>query len=143
MPSTNSVYNTVASTTECRFVCETGYNRNGSACVANTQTASCPTLTVANATSNGATSWTQTRSNINGWTPPTYAWTHNTNPGICTFQCNSGFNRNGSACVQNTPVNTCESHYGEACTGTGDTLGLGGTCLGYIQGNNIGTCAIG
>lgn len=35
LPSTTSVYNTTASTTECRFVCESGYNWNGSACVQN------------------------------------------------------------------------------------------------------------
>ncbi|MBO7127005.1 DUF1566 domain-containing protein [bacterium] len=32
-PSTAGVYNTNASTTECRFKCDTGYNWNGSACV--------------------------------------------------------------------------------------------------------------
>lgn len=34
-PSTIFTYNTTPSTSECRFVCETGYNRNGSACVQN------------------------------------------------------------------------------------------------------------
>ena len=100
LPSNVSVYNTTASSTECRFVCESGYNWNGSACIANTQTASCPSLTVANATSNGSTTWTQTRG-AGGWNP-NYTWTYTTTPGICTFACNSGYNWNGSACVQAT-----------------------------------------
>ena len=68
------------------------------------------------------------------WSPSTI-FTYNTTPSTseCRFVCETGYNRNGSACVQNAPVNTCESHYGESCTGTGDTLGYGGSCIGHTQ----------
>ena len=60
-PSDIFSYNLVASTSECRFVCEDNYTWNGSACIANAQTAVCTGSIPANAVQNGTNPYGQTR----------------------------------------------------------------------------------
>ena len=173
-PSTIFTYNTTPSTSECRFVCETGYNRNGSACVQNATAGICavPYGTIASAppsplcligTPNGfhtaGNGWEWQCLGVNGGQdvecfvdqPLSYSWDISTwsacanNQQTRTVVCkdNNGATVADSLCPQPKPattqpatcppVNTCESHYGESCTGTGDTLGYGGSCIGHTQ----------
>jgi hypothetical protein len=92
LPSVTGTYNTVASTSECRFRCNANHTRRNSTC-APTQAVNCTGLP------NGA-SWnsvsriTQTRSG-SAWTPSTTG-TYNTTASVteCRFRCNPNYTRN-------------------------------------------------
>ena len=113
-PSTTAVYNTNASTTECRFKCNTNYSWNSAnlTCVLTTQQGNCsakPANTVWNdgdkngkfdQTWNGAT-----------YTPASYTSTYNETAGICRFKCASAeYFWNGSECKKQITL-------GNICTG--------------------------
>ncbi len=81
VPTTVPVYNTTPSDSECRFKCADHYTWNSSACVADTNSASCANLTVPHAISNGVTTWQTTRDG-SYFTPRTedYPWTYSLTP---------------------------------------------------------------
>ena len=94
IPSTTGTYNTTASTTECRFKCNSGYTYENGTCI-NQKTVSCTGLP-ANAQWNTASSITQ---NWNGsaWTPSatgTYNTTASTTQ--CRYKCKTNYNWNSS-----------------------------------------------
>ena len=101
-PSATGSYSTTASTEECRFKCKSGYDWDGSSmCVKNgdTRSKNCTGLP-SNAQWNTAASITQTW-NGSSWTPSTtgsYSTTASTEE--CRFKCKSGYDWNGSQCVQ-------------------------------------------
>ena len=106
--STAGVYNTTASTTECRFKCKTNYTWSGSACVANTKVSPCMNLPE-NASWNTASSITQTWDGED-WQPSTTG-TYNTTSSTtqCRFKCNTNYTWNGSICAADTKVGNCPS----------------------------------
>ena len=106
--STAGVYNTTASTTECRFKCKTNYTWSGSSCVANTKVSPCMNLPE-NAQWNTVNSITQTWSGEE-WQPSTTG-TYNTTSSTtqCRFKCNTNYTWNGSICAADTKVGKCPS----------------------------------
>ena len=106
--STAGVYNTTASTTECRFKCKTNYTWSGSSCVANTKVSPCMNLPE-NAQWNTVNSITQTWSGEE-WQPST-SGTYNTTASTteCHFKCNTNYTWNGSICAADTKVGNCPS----------------------------------
>ncbi len=109
-PSTTGVYNTTASTMQCRFKCKTNYNWNSSTskCVAATQTASCAGLPTG-AVWNTASSITQTWSGSE-WLPTTtgsYNTTSSTSE--CRYKCGTNYTWKNSQCVADTKDGTCSS----------------------------------
>ncbi|MBQ3367479.1 DUF1566 domain-containing protein [bacterium] len=102
-PSTTGVYNTVESTTECHFKCNSHYNWNssGKTCAAETQQGNCsskPANTVWN--DNGANGkFTQTWSG-SSWSPSSYTSTYSTSAGVCRYICASTYTWDGSSCTK-------------------------------------------
>ncbi|MGI6395141.1 MAG: C-type lectin domain-containing protein [bacterium] len=93
-------YNTTASTSSCRYKCNTNYNWNGSQCVAATKTFTC-TGKPANSVWNIVGSYTQTWSG-SSWQPPESTATYNDEPSSteCRYKCSTNFHWTGSTCVQ-------------------------------------------
>lgn len=125
--------------TRCQFYCNTGYNWNGSACVAPTY--SCTGTLPAN-----TNVYVNDDTGLSANTPYSYS-ASNTAP-KCQYSCNSGYNWNGSSCVAAppTPVTTFTGTYGSQVNQTtlnlpvgGGTVNLnwsvtnaiGGWCTGY------------
>lgn len=109
-PSTAGVYNTTASTTQCRYKCKEHYSWKNSQCVADTQSATCTGLP-ANASWNTVSSITQTW-NGSSWQPTTtgvYNTTSSTSE--CRFGCNMNYNWNSSTskCDAATQQGNCTS----------------------------------
>ncbi len=104
-PSTTAVYNTNASTTECRFKCNTNYswNSSNSTCVLTTQQGTCsakPANTVWN--DNGKDGKFDQTWNGSTYTPESYTSTYSETAGICRFKCASAeYTWNGNTCVSN------------------------------------------
>lgn len=98
-PSQVGTYNETPSTSECRFVCNSGYVWNGSACI-NERQQSCSGLP-SNASWNTASSIQQTW-NGSVWSPSDEG-VYNTTPSTseCRFVCNSGY-------VWNATTETCD-----------------------------------
>lgn len=101
-PSTTGVYNTTASTSECRYKCNTNYswNSSNSTCVVTTQQGNCsskPANTVWN--DNGANGKFTKTWNGSTYTPASYTSTYNTTAGICRYKCASNFAWNGKSCI--------------------------------------------
>jgi hypothetical protein len=96
-PTATGSYNTIASTSECRFKCNTNYTWKNSKCEANTQTAKCTGLP-SNAVWNSVSSITQTWSGED-WQPSTTG-TYNTDASTteCRFKCNNNYQWNNQSC---------------------------------------------
>lgn len=113
-PSTTAVYNTNASTTECRFKCNTNYswNSSNSTCVLTTQQGTCsakPENTVWNdGGKNGK--FDQTWNGLT-YTPESYTSTYNETAGVCRFKCNTNYSWNSanSTCVLTTQQGNCSA----------------------------------
>ena len=105
-PSTTGSYNTNASTTECRFKCNTNYSWKNSKCEADTKTVNCTGLP-ANAQWNTASSITQTW-NGSSWQPTTTG-SYNTTASSaeCRFKCKTNYTWDGSKCAANTRTENC------------------------------------
>ena len=111
-PGTTGVYNETASSTECRFKCNTNYNWNSSTskCVAATQTANCTGLP-ANAQWNTVSSITKTW-NGSTWAPATTgSYNETASPTECRYKCKTNYNWNSSisTCVAATQQGNCSS----------------------------------
>ena len=117
VPSTTGVYNTVASTTECRFICDTNYTWNGSVCEADTQTHTCPAKPATGTEWNTVSSYTQTW-NGSAWSPAADNTTeYNTTASTtsCPFKCATEYTWNGSECEVNSRTFNCAA---KPATGT-------------------------
>lgn len=118
-PDTNGVYNETASKYECRYVCDTHYTWNQTKCVADKQTVNCIELP-ANATSNTATTVTQTW-NGTAWEPSEkYSYSTNSSSKYCYFKCNSGYFYDGTTCMNPCDYKPCEEdeHSNGICSAT-------------------------
>lgn len=74
----------------CKFGCDANYAWNGSACVADTRTASCGGSVAQHATDNSsATTWTQTWGGL-AWGPD-HSYARSAASGTCTFDCSAGY----------------------------------------------------
>ena len=105
-PSNAGTYNTTASSTECRYKCNTSYHWENSACVSNTKTNVACTGLPANSVWNTASTITQTW-NGSTWTPSTtgvYNETASTTE--CRYKCASGYTRENNSCI-NQKTATC------------------------------------
>ncbi|MDD5213165.1 MAG: prepilin-type N-terminal cleavage/methylation domain-containing protein [Candidatus Gracilibacteria bacterium] len=98
---TSTIYSTTASSTSCNYKCDTNYTRNGSSCIANTQTYTCTGLP-ANAAWNTVSNYTQTW-NGSSWNPVNTTSTYNTTASTtsCRYKCNAGYHteNSGLTCV--------------------------------------------
>lgn len=110
-PTTTGSFNSTASTSECRFKCNTNYNWNSSSktCDAAKQTVNCtakPANTVWNTVSTVTQTWTGS-----AWSPSNTS-TYNTTASTteCRYKCASGYYRDGSSCKERTAL-------GNICTG--------------------------
>ncbi len=110
VPATTASYSEEASSTECRFKCNTNYSWKNSRCAADTRTADCTGLP-ANAVWNSASSITQTW-NGSEWIPAT-SGNYDTNPSSaeCRFKCGQNYDWNSSTskCVPATRQAACSS----------------------------------
>ncbi len=105
-PTTTGSYNTTASTTECRFKCNTNYTWDGSKCVADTRTASCTDIP-ANASWNSVSAIIQTW-NGTEWTPAnTSTYNEESSTTECRFKCNTNYSWKNSQCVADTRTANC------------------------------------
>ena len=105
-PSTTGVYNTTASTTQCRYKCAQNYTWNNSTCKANTKVSNCEGLP-ANAAWNTVSTITQTW-NGSTWMPSTTGTYNETASDTqCRYKCTSGHLWNGSKCIKNVPARIC------------------------------------
>ena len=105
-PSNAGTYNETASSTECRYKCNTDYHWENSACVSNTKTNVACTGLPENSVWNTASTITQTW-NGSTWTPSTtgvYNETESTTE--CRFKCASGYTRENNSCI-NQKTATC------------------------------------
>ena len=106
-PSNAGTYNTTASSTECRYKCNTSYHWENSACVSNTKTNVACTGLPANSVWNTASTITQTW-NGSTWTPSTTGVYNETASSTeCRYKCSSSYHRENSACVSNTKTASC------------------------------------
>ena len=105
-PAPTGVYNETPSQTQCRYVCDTHYQWNGSKCVADTQTAACTGLPEY-AEWNTATSITQTW-NGSGWAPSaTGTFNEASSSTECRFKCSGKYGWNGSECAERKRTANC------------------------------------
>ena len=120
-PAPTGVYNETPSQTQCRYICDTHYQWNGSKCVADTQTAACTGLPEY-AEWNTATSITQTW-NGSSWQPSeTGSYSSSASTSECKFKCGTNFNWNGSQCVGNTQTAGCTGLPAHASWNTASTI---------------------
>lgn len=106
-PSTTGTYNESASSSECRFRCDTNYNWSVSQCVAATKPATCfglPENAEWNSVSEITQSWNGTE-----WSPSakgTYNETESTED--CIFKCSNGFFYFDGECLNPCDSDPCE-----------------------------------
>lgn len=109
VPSTTGIHNTVPSTTECRFKCDTNYTWNGTSCEADTQTHTCPAKPATGTDWNTVSSYTQTWDG-SAWTPVadnTTEYNETSSTTACRYTCASGYSWNGTECEINSRTFTC------------------------------------
>ena len=96
LPALTWIYNTTSSTTECRFVCQSGYVWNGNSCnmIRPGMCVWLPNQAVWNTVS------VITQYNSGWWWSPTTWWVYNTSPSTtqCRFKCQPWYNWNGNSC---------------------------------------------
>lgn len=148
--SKNWAYNTTPG--QCTFKCDNNYNWSGGACVAGTQTYTCPTATnPANKVWNTVASYTQTW-NGSAWMPAGTSTIYSTSADTqsCRVACGSGYHTedSGSTCISNTKSCTIANGTGSQ-TWNGSTWGTctlvscdsnyhasGNTCVADAQNAN-------
>lgn len=109
LPVTAGVHSETVSTTECHFKCNENYGWNGSSCVADGRTATCPEKPSNTDWNDGGKNGTYLQTwNGSIWTPVN-STSYNTAAGDCRYTCSSGYHWGGSACVWNTKLD-------QACT---------------------------
>ena len=111
-------YNTLGSTTSCRYKCAPNYTWNGTDCVADTRNYSCPPKpTPAHSTdwNMGANdgSYTQVWDG-SGWDPPNTITEYNETEAenSCRYICANGYDRIGTSCIAQTRTWNCETDGG-------------------------------
>ncbi|MBR6421466.1 LamG domain-containing protein [bacterium] len=110
-PSATSVYNTTASSTECRYKCINSFHteNSGVSCVSNTKTQNCGTLP-ANAEWNSVSSYQQNWTG-SAWNPADSTLTHNDTASTtsCRFKCKTHYpwDSSSSTCKAETKTFTC------------------------------------
>ena len=98
-PSNAGTYNTTASSTECRYKCNTSYHWENSACVSNTKTNVACTGLPANAQWNSVSEITQTWNGLT-WTPSTTGvYNETASTSECRYKCASGYTRENNSCI--------------------------------------------
>ncbi|MDD2565775.1 MAG: InlB B-repeat-containing protein, partial [Candidatus Gracilibacteria bacterium] len=131
------VYNLTAS--QCTFKCNTNYTWNGTnACVANTQTYSCP-VRPSYTDWNTVGSYTQTW-NGSSWLPANSTTTYNTTASTtaCNYKCSTGYHYE-SGCISNTKACTIANGAGsQTWSATRGTCTVTSCNSGYVQSSN--TC---
>lgn len=98
-PSNVGVYNTTASSSECRYTCKQNYNWNGNKCAAKTKNGTCsskPKNTVWNDSGRNGT-FAQTW-NGEMWVPTSHDAIYSKTPLECGFVCATGYLWDGSKC---------------------------------------------
>ncbi len=119
-----TAHNTTASTTACRFVCNTNYNWDGTACVAATRTYTCTAKPqTVETTYNTVPSYTQTWSG-SAWTPADDATTEynaTASTESCRYKCAAGYVWNDIQCVVLPP------ECGDSAPDTGEDCDDGNT----------------
>ncbi len=96
LPTLTWSYNLTASSTECRFKCNTNYTWNWTSCLPSTQVVSCWGTIPANSTASTSSTYTQTWS-WSLWIPTLNWWENQSN---CDFNCNSWYTWNWTWCIQ-------------------------------------------
>ena len=104
-------YNTTASSTSCRYKCNTNYNWNGSSCVAATRTFTCASKP-ANTDWNTVSSYPQTW-NGSAWSPSDSTTSYNpiASTTSCRYKCSGSYLWSGSACVECLVDEDCDTNY--------------------------------
>ncbi|MBR4532266.1 DUF1566 domain-containing protein [bacterium] len=101
-PSNTSIYNTTASSKECRFKCNTNYNWNDSSstCVAATKAENCSSKPLNSIWNDGGKNgkFTQTWNGA-AWYPANKSSTYSETAGECRFKCDAIYEWDGTACV--------------------------------------------
>lgn len=112
-----TVYNTTASLDSCRYKCSANYTWNGSSCVANTTTYTCPAKPAVGTVWNSVSSYNQTW-NGSTYLPAGTATVYNTTASTvsCRYICATGYvwNTSNSTCI----ANPCSINYfwnGSSC----------------------------
>ena len=143
-PSTTAVYNTNASTTECRFKCNTNYswNSSNSTCVLTTQQGTCsakPANTVWN--DNGKNGKFDQTWNGSTYTPESYTSTYSETAGICRFKCASAeYTWNGSSCTSaGSSLPECSSTSSTPCKDSSSDLIWSARASSTMTWSNAGT----
>ena len=109
-PSTDGVYDTDSSTTECHFICKPNYKwiSSTSKCEPETNIANC-TGKPANAVWNGTGKFEQIWDG-SGWYPETYESTYNKTAGICTYICDTNYTWSNGVCkIASTRTAACKT----------------------------------
>ena len=118
-PGTNGVYNETASKYECRYVCDTNYTWNNSACKANSRVSNCegkPENTVWNTAETISQTW-----NGASWQPTTVGvYSEIASTTMCNYRCANGYYWDSSECVNPCDYEPCEEdeHSIGGCTPT-------------------------
>jgi Cobalamin biosynthesis protein CobT (nicotinate-mononucleotide:5, 6-dimethylbenzimidazole phosphoribosyltransferase) len=143
-PSTTAVYNTNASTTECRYKCSTNYswNSSNSTCVLTTQQGTCsakPANTVWN--DNGKNGKFDQTWNGSTYTPESYTSTYSETAGICRFKCASAeYTWNGSSCTSaGSSLPECSSTSSTPCKDSSSDLIWSARASSTMTWSNAGT----
>ena len=101
IPSTKATFNTSASKTECRFVCNENYSWNKSKCVAETRTSNCEGLPE-NAEWNTVSEITQTWSGSK-WLPVTEGiYNETATSSECYYKCVDTYHWENDSCISDT-----------------------------------------
>ena len=110
-PAAETVYNTTASTTLCRYKCSSTFHTEdgGTSCISDERDINCASLPSHAHWSSGGTGTKSIHQTWNNsWSPSTgVSHNSNTDANQCYFQCNKNYEWNGSACVAKTQPGTC------------------------------------
>ena len=120
-------YNVIASTTSCRYKCDTNYTWNGTICAANTRIYTCSVKPATGTVWNTVSSYQQTW-NGSAWAPaddPVTEYNTTGSATSCQYACAANYDWNGTSCVAATRTYTCNA---KPATGT-----IWNTVSSYMQ----------
>ncbi|MFZ2719007.1 MAG: DUF4215 domain-containing protein [Candidatus Absconditicoccaceae bacterium] len=129
-PSQTGAYNITPSTTQCHYICNTNYTWDGSACIADTTTYTCPTKPVTGTVWNTVSSYIQTwngTSRLPANTSTTYNIVGSTTQ--CHYECAANYTWDGSACIPSIACGNGTVQVGEQCDDSNTNNGDGCSSL--------------